>query len=134
MNNYSGYNNGMYQTGVQSGFSNPFYGYNSGVNANGYGNSVGQLGNVGDRPTDLNNINAYNDFKDLGNNINSGVNKVSAVVNNTPKLILGVIAGTIGLIGIASLFKRGKKPPVKTTTNTGFWSKLNPMNWFKKNK
>lgn len=134
MNNYSGYNNGMYQKGVQSGFSNPFYGYNSGVNADGYGNSVGQLGNVGDRPTDLNNINAYNDFKDLGNNINSGVNKVSAVVNNTPKLILGVIAGTIGLIGIASLFKRGKKPPVKATTNTGFWSKLNPMNWFKKNK
>ena len=129
MNNYSGYNNGMYQTGVQTGYSNPFYGYNN-------GNSVSQIGNIGDRPTDMNNIYAYKDFSNLGNSINGGVNKVSSVINNTPKIILGVIAGTIGLIGIASLFKRGSsKLPVKPGTHhTSFWSKLNPMNWFRKSK
>ena len=125
MNNYNGYNNGMYQNGVQTNYSNPFYGY-----TNGY-SKIGQVGNIGDRPTDPNKIDAYNDFSNLGNNISGGINKVSNVVNNTPKLILGVIAATIGLIGIASLFKRGKKP-TNTQNYASFLSKLNPMNWFKK--
>jgi hypothetical protein len=128
LNHSNGYNNGMYQTGVQTNFSNPFYGYNGSINRTGIENA----GNIGERPVDSNKIDAYNDLSNLSNNINSGVNKISNTISNTPKLILGVIAGTIGLIGIASLFKRGKKPPKTSTNNTSFWSKLNPVNWFKK--
>ena len=51
-----------------------------------------------------------------------------SAANQTPKPILGIIAGAIGLTAIVMAFKTGKKP---AKTQSGFLSKLNPMNWFK---
>ena len=130
LNNYIGRNNGFVQIGANSnaGRINTFNGYGAdGVNA------IGAYGNVGAQPN-AGGINAYGSYSDVKNGINGGINKISSVVNNTPKLILGLIAGTIGVIGIAALFKRGKKPAKTTGGNSSLWSKLNPLNLFKKNK
>lgn len=138
LNNYNGYNNGMVQIGAKSnaGGLNTFNGYGIGAyNNNGIANSFGEDGSIGSR-SNTGGLNTFGGFSDVQNNINGGVNKVSSFINNTPKIILGLLAGTIGVIGIAALFKRGKKP-AKTGgagNNTSFWSKLNPMNWFRKNK
>ena len=134
-NNYNGYHNGMVQIGARSnaGGLNTFNGYNIGNrNNNGLGSAIGEYGNFG-MQTNAGGLNTFGGFSDTQNNLSNGFNKAAAVVNNTPRLVLGLIAGTIGVIGLASLFKRGRKP-AKTSGNTSFFSKLNPMNWFKKNK
>ena len=131
-NRYNGYNNGMVQIGARSnaGGLNTFNGYGVGSrNNNGIGSAVGEYGNFGIQ-TNAGGLNTYGGFTDTQNNISSGIDKVSNALNNTPKLLLGLAAATIGVIGLASLFKGGKKPP--KTTGTSFWSKLNPVNWFKK--
>ncbi len=75
-------------------------------------------------------INSFGGFSDTQNNLQSGFNKTMAVINNTPKFILGVIGAVIGVGALMHAFKRGKKPP-KTETHTSFLTKLNP---FKKKK
>ena len=118
--------------GVQnnSSISNTF-GFNSNIGSNsnaGFynsftGNSVGEQHPGGG-------MNILGGFTDTKNNIKSGFYKTAAVVNNTPKVVLGLLASAIGAGGIMLAFKRGKKPP--KTQNTSFLSKLNPLNWRKK--
>ena len=135
-NNYNGYNNGMVQIGARSnaGGLNTFNGYGIGAyNNNGIGSAIGEYGSFGSQ-TNAGGVNTFGGFTDVQNNINGGINKVSAVVSNTPKLVLGILAGVIGYIGIAALFKKGKKPAKVTGSNSSFWSNLNPLNWFRKNK
>ena len=43
----------------------------------------------------------------------------------------GIAAGLLMIGSLALIFRRGKKPQ---TQKTSFFSKLNPVNWFKKNK
>ena len=118
--------------GVQnnSSISNTF-GFNSniGVNSNaGFynsfaGNGVGEQYQGGG-------MNIFGGFADTKNNIKSGFYKTAAIVNNTPRVVLGLLASAIGIGGIMLAFKKGKKPP--KTQNTSFLSKLNPLNWIKK--
>lgn len=53
--------------------------------------------------------------------------KTKETVTNSPNWVKGILAGGIILTTACSLL-RGKKP----ANQTGFWSKLNPANWFKK--
>ena len=66
------------------------------------------------------------------NGITGGFGKAVSIVDRTPKFVLGLLSGAIGVAGVAMAFKKGKKPPKAKTSN--FLSKLNPMNWFKKTK
>lgn len=128
------YNYGPVQIGSKSnaGGMATFNGYNVGTyNRNGVASAFGADGSVGAYSA-TGGLNTIGGMADTQNNIASGVNKTVSLVSNTPKLLLGVLAGAIGTIGIVSAFKHGKKP--KTTHNSGFLSKLNPLNWFRKNK
>lgn len=49
---------------------------------------------------------------------------------NKSMLVKGLIGAGV-LITTLALLIRGKKAPASTSTNTSFWSKLNPLNWFK---
>ena len=70
-----------------------------------YGNNtaIGSRSNTGG-------ANAFGGFPDVQNAVSNGFNKTMSIVNNTPKLILGIAAGIIGITGVAMAFKRGKKP------------------------
>ncbi len=72
-----------------------------------------------------------------GQNLRVSIKQAAAsakesVMNSHPAvkglLSIGIIGGTILL-----LLKGKKKPAVQPQTNTSFWSKLNPKNWFRKN-
>ena len=107
------------------------FGFNIGSNSNAgvynsfFGNGTGDQYNGGG-------LNTFGGFSDTQNSIKSGAYKTMAVINNTPKFLLGLLAGGLGLGAIMYGFKRGKKPP--KTPHTSFLSKLNPLNWFKKKK
>ena len=134
-NGQIGYNNGPVQIGSKSnaGAMTAFNGYNvGGYNQNGVTSSFGADGSIGAN-SNAGGINTFGGFADAENNIANGVNKTVSFVDKMPKLLLGVVAGTIGTIGIVSMFKRGKKPTA-SGEGTSFWSKLNPLNWFRKNK
>ena len=122
------------QIGSQSntGGLNTFLGYNVGTQSNnttantlGFGNGIGEQYQGGG-------LNIFGGFTDTQNGIRNGFNKTAQIINNTPRFILGLLAGAIGIGGIMMAFKKGKKPA--KTPHTSFLSKLNPINWFKKNK
>lgn len=129
--NYKQQNTVMLGSRSNAGGMNSFNGYGIGSNnQNTIGAAFGENGTIGSQ-SNTGGINTFGGFADTQNNITSGFNKAVTVIDRTPKLLLGLAAGAIGLIGIASLFKRGKKPPKTTNPHTSFWSKLNPMNWRK---
>ena len=76
-------------------------------------------------------LNVFGGFSDTQNNMKNGFYKTAAIINNTPRFVLGLLAGAIGIGAVTMAFKKGKKPPQKP--NTSFLAKLNPKNWFKKN-
>lgn len=61
-----------------------------------------------------------NAFGGVGD-IKSGFNKVLGAIQNTPSIVKGIIAGTIAIGTLAFCLKK-------------CGSKLNPVNWFKRNK
>ena len=106
INSYTGNNVGMYS---QAGVANSF----------GFNGTIGSQSNAG----------IANSFG-MQSSISNGVNKTMSIIDRTPKFLLGLAAGAIGITAIVKGLKRGKKPP----KSTSFWSKLNPLNWFKKKK
>lgn len=123
-------NNGMPIIGSKSnaGFSSAFNGLGIGTyNNTDFGSIIGENGVIGSK-TNAGGANIYGGFADTQNNINYGLEKNMSTVSQTPKPILGIIAGAIGLTAIVMAFKKGKKP---AKTQSSFLSKLNPMNWFK---
>lgn len=70
-------------------------------------------------------MNTFGGFADTRNSVANGFNKTMSIINNTPKLILGIIGGAIGLWALTAAFKRGKKP----SKIKGFLSHMNPKNW-----
>ena len=110
-----------------NGYGIGSYNNNGMANAYGYDGSIGAMSNAGG-------VNAFGGFTDTQNNMANGFNKTMNVINRTPKLLLGIAAGVIGLTGIAYAFKRGKKPPKTGGSGASFCSKLNPLNWFRKSK
>ena len=146
--NYNGQNGAVVTTGSMSntGGMSAFNGIGIGrYNSNSIASSMGENGIVGtlSNAGGLNAFNGYNigtqsssgginAFGGFTNNQN-GFSKSISIIERTPKLLLGVIAGIIGTTGIIFAFKRCKKP-VKTTQNKSFLSKMNPFNWFKTKK
>ena len=126
MNIYNGYGIGSrnpHTTAGAFGFNGTIGAYSNagGINAfNGYG--VGAQSQTGG-------LNSFGGFSDTHNGFKNGFNKAVYIVSNTPKFILGVIGGVIGVAALSAAFKRGKKP---TKVKSTFWSKLNPLSWFKK--
>ena len=113
---------------------------------NGYGIGTQNVNSVADS-FGFNNINGVQSNSGIMNSFgfsNSGfLDKTVSIISSTPKIVLGIIAGGIGIAGLMAAFKRGKKPtktnkksflsklkfwkkePPKTTSNkTSFWSKL----------
>ncbi len=147
--NYGGQGyNANIQAGFQSntGFTGMLNGYGVGAyNNNGIATALGESGSIGSMSQTgglnslsgfgvgtaygENGVNSANGLLGVQNGISSGFNKTMSIINSTPRLVLGVIAGVIGVTGIVLALKRGKKPPKTNTSNTGFWSKLNPLNW-----
>ena len=74
------------------------------------------------------NMNAWGGVGDVKNNINGAV----SFFDRVPKAVKGIAAGLLMIGSMALVLKRGKKPPVEEKKS--FFSKLNPVNWFKKNK
>ena len=124
-----------YGVGVQSnaGGINAISGYGVGTKSNAGGmNAINGYGVGSQSPAGFEH--AVGGFADAQNSINNGINTAASVFNRTPKIILGLAAGAIGVLGLMAAFKRGKKPPKTSANNTSFLSKLNPKNWnwFKK--
>ena len=75
--------------------------------------------------------NAWGGFNDVGANISSKLDGTASFFERIPKAVKGIAAGLLMIGSLALIFRRGKKPQ---TQKTSFFSKLNPVNWFKKNK
>ena len=69
--------------------------------------------------------------KNFRQSIMDAASKTKETVTNSPNWVKGVLAGGIILTTLCCLL-RGKKPAVNTANQASFWSKLNPVNWFKK--
>ncbi len=77
-------------------------------------------------------FNAWGGFNDVGGNISSHLDGSVPFLDRIPKAVKGIAAGVLMIGSLALVFRsRGKKTPVK---KTGLFSKLNPVNWFKKTK
>ena len=127
--NFGGYNTVSIGSKSNAGGLNAFRGYGIGAyNNNGMANAFGYDGSIGSMNTS-GGINAFGGFSGGERVFSNGINTATSVINKTPKFILGILSGVIGLTAIATLFKRGKKP---STSSNNFWSKLNPINWFRK--
>ena len=129
-----------------AGGLNTFNGVGVGANSNytsanafGMDGQIGALSNATIGNTFLgtgvgtnSNVNTDNIFGvSVKDGLSKGINGTMTVMNNTPKVILGILACIIGVAGIKRAFRFGKKP-AKINTGESFWSKLNPMNWFRK--
>lgn len=125
---------GTVQNGINSnvGGLNIFNGY--GVGTKSAVTTAGLFGfnDVSGSKSQAGGLSMFGFGADTKNNISNGFNNVVTVFDRTPKIILGIIGGVIGLAAIKKGFRIGKKPVVKT--QSGFMSKFNPKNWFKKNK
>ena len=69
------------------------------------------------------------DGKNFRETIMSTASKAKESVANAPSYVKGLLAGGVILGTLAMLFK-GKKSVAYNST--GFWAKVNPLNWFKK--
>ncbi|MBE7711302.1 MAG: hypothetical protein E7Z92_04090 [Cyanobacteria bacterium SIG31] len=77
-----------------------------------------------------------NNGKSFRENILDSAKNAKDKISNTPTIIKGLVGAAIVAGTLACLFK-GKKPPAAVTgtpaaTTSSFWSKINPLNWFKK--
>lgn len=147
--NYGMYNDSFSHTGVSSPYSSSI------VNPVPYSAPIGSLSQAGGMNTfDGVGIGAYNlsggmnTFNGVGigalsqaggenmfgglpnvqNNITNGYYQTRSILDRTPKIILGLGAVALMFIALKKGFGRvsAKKPK---TNNSGFLTKLNPMNW-----
>ena len=69
--------------------------------------------------------------KSFRQSITDAAEGTTTKISNSSSLVKGLLSiVTIGLT-LLCIFK-GKKKPVVTSGKSSFWSKLNPLNWFKK--
>ena len=113
-------------------------GFNSNAGLNGFDGGIGLKSNIDSNS--LNNlgfnsqggVNAFDGgVGNLGNNFSQGVSNFVNNVNRTPSFVKGIISGTILLGGLLLCFKTKKKPTAPNANNS-FWSKINPLKFFKK--
>lgn len=127
MNNgtpFSMENIGSQSSAGMNGFGLEGVGIQSSAGINGFGmEGIGSQSSAG--------TNAWGGFADAGRNISNGVMNTVSFIDRIPPVLKG-IASALLIIGSAALVLKGKKkPPVQ---NKSFFTKLNPANWFKKNK
>lgn len=127
-----GYNGMPAQIGSMSnaGGMNAFNGYGVGIYSN--NNTFTALREDGftGSQSRASGVNAFGGFSDTQNNISSGFDKTMSVIDKTPKAVWGILAGVIGVTGIALALK-GRKKVDLTNESSGFMSKL--KFWKKKN-
>lgn len=68
--------------------------------------------------------------KNFRQSIMDAASKTKETVSNSPSWVKGILAGGIMITTLAMLLK-GKKTP-QTAHQSSFWTKLNPISWFKK--
>ncbi len=68
--------------------------------------------------------------KKIRQSLTDAAGKTTESVINSPTWVKGILAGGITATTLCLLFRRGKKPT--SVQNKSFFSKLNPVNWFKK--
>ncbi len=76
-------------------------------------------------------VNAWGGFNDVGGNVSAHLDGTLSFFDRIPKAVKGIAAGLLMIGSLALVFRGKKKPPVQKTS---FFSKLNPVNWFKKTK
>lgn len=76
-------------------------------------------------------INAWGGFGDVERDFSDGFSNASSFWQRIPTPIKGIAAAGMMLGAVAISLKTKKKPP---EAKTSFFSKLNPVNWFKKTK
>ena len=111
---------------------------NTGINAFGL-EGIGGQGNAGMNAFGVEGIgsqapsqvNAWGGFSDAGKNISNGVAGTASFIDRIPSPVKGIAAAALMIGSVALIFRGKKKPPAE---NSGFLSKLNPVNWFKKSK
>lgn len=109
-----------------NGFGVQGIGETSSAGLNGFGESeIGKKTSAG--------INGFGGgFGNLGKDFSNGVEKTVSFIDRIPTFVKGLISGAIAVGAVAYCLKGKKKPP---EPKSGFWSKMNPINWFKhKNK
>lgn len=70
--------------------------------------------------------------KTFRENLTDAAQQTKNSVSNAPGFVKGLLAGGIMIGTLYCLLKGKKKPPVDEAVKTTFWSKLNPVKWFKK--
>ena len=125
-NRWAGWAYNTTETGSQSNNFQNMFGFD--------GTGSQYMGDAGQNTGSLNQMTVasmHGGFGDVKRNLSEGVDKLSSI----PKAVVN-IASAIILFGTGYLLlRRGKKPKVPQEAKTGFnWSKLNPLNWFRKSK
>ena len=109
MNGFGEQNIGHTASGGLNGFGEQGIGGESNAGVNGFG---GGLGN-------------------LSADFSNGLEKTVSFFDRIPTFVKGLISGVIVVGTIAYCLKGKKKPP---EPKTSFWTKMNPVNWFKHKK
>ena len=70
--------------------------------------------------------------KSFRENLTVAAQQTTNSISNSSGFVKGLLAGGIMIGTLYCLLKGKKKPPVEEAVKTNFWSKLNPIKWFKK--
>ncbi len=110
------------QSAGMNGFGVEGIGNESSAGINGFGQSgIGEASQAG--------TNGFGGgLGHLSADVSHGVEKTLSFYDRIPTFVKGLVSGAIVVGTIAYCLKGKKKPP---ETKTGFWSKMNPVNWFK---
>lgn len=119
----SGYGNG-YSAGM-NGFGEQNIGHTASGGLNGFGEQgIGGESNAG--------VNGFGGgLGNLSADFSNGLEKTVSFFDRIPTFVKGLISGVIVVGTIAYCLKGKKKLP---EPKTSFWTKMNPVNWFKHKK
>lgn len=67
-----------------------------------------------------------------GSTFKDNISNAAQQAKNAPSFLKGLAAGGIIIGTLVCILKGRKKPTVEEAVKPGFWSKLNPLKWFKK--
>ena len=112
----------------QAGGMNTFSGV--GIGDLSQNNAAGQFGfnNTIGANSQAGGVNIFGGFTDTQNRLANGYYQTKSFIDRTPKIILGLGAAAIGILGLRYGFKNLFRHK-KTANKTSLLSKLNPMNW-----
>lgn len=101
-----------------------------GQNYNSVNNAFGINGQGRDADFEMNALGP--EGKTFRENLTEAAQQTKNSVSNAPGFVKGLLAGGVMIGTLYCLLRGKKKPPVEEAVKTSFWSKLNPVKWFKK--